>query len=188
MVNDADIITKCIEGDRAAQDLLYKMYASLMFGVCLRYCCDRNEAKDVMQDGFIKVYSNIKNFRKEGSLEGWIKRIIVNTALDNFKKKQKLYNHTSIDDINELSIEYDEEIEPQDNDITEEELLAMIQTLPDGYRMVFNLYAIEDYSHKQIAEMLKITESTSKSQLFKARNALQKKIYEFQQQKILVLQ
>ena len=186
MINDAEIINGCVKGDRAAQDNLYKMFASLMFGVCIRYCSDRNEAKDVMQEGFIKVYTNIKNFRKQGSLEGWIKRIIVNTALDNFKKKQKLYNHTNIDDINELSIENDEESEPQDDDFSEKELLAMIQKLPDGYRMVFNLYAIEDYSHKQIAEMLKISESTSKTQLFKARNLLQRKIKELKSKKELV--
>ncbi|NVO03302.1 MAG: RNA polymerase sigma factor [Bacteroidetes bacterium] len=186
MVNDAEIIKGCAKGNRAAQDQLYKTFASLIFGICLRYCGDYDEAKDVMQEGFIKVFTNISKFRNEGSLEGWIKRIIVNTALDHFKKKQKLYNHTNIDDINELLIENNEDIDPQEEIISEQELLLMIQSLPDGYRMVFNLYAIEDYSHKQIAEMLKISESTSKTQLFKARNLLQKKIQIFQSNKVLV--
>ena len=187
MADDADIIKGCIREDRASQDKLYDTYASTMYGLCLRYCSNRDEAKDVLQDGFIKVFKSIGKFKNQGSLEGWIKRIMVNTALDQYHKRQKEFNHASFDDINELTIEPAEVSVQNEGEISENELMAMIQDLPQGYQMVFNLFAIEEYSHKQIAEMLNISESTSKTQLFKARSLLQKKIIELQRKNVLAI-
>jgi RNA polymerase sigma-70 factor (ECF subfamily) len=187
MADDVDIIKGCIREDRASQDKLYDTYASTMYGLCLRYSSTRDEAKDVLQDGFIKVFKSIGKFKNQGSLEGWIKRIMVNTALDQYHKRQKELNHASFDDINELTIEPAEVSIQNEGEISEDELMAMIQDLPRGYQMVFNLFAMEEYSHKQIAEMLNISESTSKTQLFKARSLLQKKIIELQRKNVLAI-
>jgi len=150
-----------------------------MLGICMRYCKNRAEAEDILQDGFIKVFSNISNFRQEGSFEGWIKRIIVNTSVDHFHKLQKQNNWMDFDYFEEtlgIENEYtDDSMYPNIN-LSHEDLLSVIRSLPDGYRMVFNMYAIEGYSHKDIADMLNISINTSKTQLFKARKLIQKKI------------
>lgn len=193
MISDTEIIKRCIKGERFAQEELYNKYAFVMYGLCLRYCSDKDEAKDILQEGFIKVFTNIKKFRNKGSFEGWIKRIIIHTALDYFRKRQKTHLFIGNEDINELIIKnnnniYYENDNDNDDTLNEKELLSIIQNLPDGYRTVFNLYAIEEYSHKEIAKMLNISESTSKTQLFKARNMLQKKLYEYKKNKnILIL-
>ena len=167
-------------GKRKSFSLLYKKYASTMLGICMRYCKNRIDAEDVMQDGFLKVFSQVHKFRSEGSFEGWIKRIMINAAIDNYQAnlrlsfiQDSLHLHEQADPPD--STQDDDDLPPEMN-IPKEKLMAMIQELPDGYRMVFNLYAIEGFSHKDIAAMLGISESTSKTQLLKARKVLRKKI------------
>lgn len=177
IMNEEQIVAGCKKQDRMAQKALYEQYSRVLFGICLRYCKDPESAQDLLQDGFIKVFASIKSFEGKGSFEGWLKRIFVNMALENIRKDKKLIQLT--DDIQN----YPESQELTDNEdisvIPEVELLKMIQELPKGYAMVFNLYAIEDYSHKEIAEMLDISESTSRSQYVRARQILQQKVKQF---------
>lgn len=185
MISDEHIVGGCREGKRKAYNMLYRKYASAMLGICMRYCRDRDEAEDVLQEGFIKVFTNIGKFRGEGSFEGWIKRIMVNTAIDNYQSNLKHYFHTRVEEVGEL-LPLDEHTSPETHpdlkaDIPKEKLMAMVQALPDGYRLVFNLYAIEGYGHKEIAEMLNISENTSKTQLMKARKTLRKSVEELVQ-------
>lgn len=180
MVPDEQIIQGCMTGKRKAFSLLYKKYASTMLGICMRYCNNRIDAEDVMQDGFMKVFSQVHKFRHEGSFEGWIKRIMIHAAIDNYQSNLRLsfiQDSGNVLENAEAADVYEEDDElPEVLNISREKLMRMIQELPDGYRMVFNLYAIEGYSHKDIAAMLGITESTSKTQLLKARKVLRKKI------------
>lgn len=180
MNSDDQIIVGCLEGKRKSYNLLFKNYAPVMLGVCMRYCKNRIDAEDVMQDGFIKVFTQIHKFRSEGSFEGWIKRIMINAAIDNYQSNLKHAFHEDVDEMGQslLLIDNHEEDDdlPGELNIPREKLMGMIQELPDGYRMVFNLYAIENYNHKDIASLLGISENTSKSQLMKARKALRKKI------------
>ncbi|MCF8296349.1 MAG: sigma-70 family RNA polymerase sigma factor [Saprospiraceae bacterium] len=176
-ITDDDIIQGCIKGKRSAQHKLYKKYAVLMLGICLRYSKNKSEAEDVLQDGFIKVFSNIKKFRSEGSFEGWIKRIMINTALVNARNNLKHYYHSDINELEQQISNGDEEHIKEA--ISSKDLMKLIQALPDGYRIVFNLYVFEKFSHKEISESLNISESTSKSQLSRARNLLRKSISEF---------
>jgi len=169
-----------MEGKRKAFSLLFEHYAPVMLGVCMRYCKNRIDAEDVMQDGFIKVFSQIRKFRSEGSFEGWIKRIMINAAIDNYQSNLKHAFHEDVSEIARISPisdqSGDEDDIPEELNIPHEKLMQMIQELPDGYRMVFNLYAIENYNHKEIASLLGISENTSKTQLLKARKALRRKI------------
>jgi RNA polymerase sigma-70 factor (ECF subfamily) len=144
----------------------------------MRYCKNRIDAEDVMQDGFIKVFTQIHKFRNEGSFEGWIKRIMINAAIDNYQANLKHFFHEDVSEMDEriLNIDNQEEDMPDHLKVGKERLMQMIQELPDGYRMVFNLYAIENFNHKDISAMLGISESTSKTQLLKARRALRKKL------------
>lgn len=172
---DDKIIEGCISGKRRAQNQLYQKYASGMLGVCLRFSRDLPEAEDILQEGFIKVFMNIKSFRKEGSFEGWIRRIIVNSAITYINKKKIIFK-----EIDEEKMEHPDEREtsesysPVDKDV----LLNLIQKMPEGYKMVMNLYVFEGYSHKEISSVLNISESTSKSQLSKARKYLKNKLAE----------
>lgn len=172
VLSDAQLVKNCVNGKVESQELLYRRFSSRMFGVCLRYAKNRMEAEDIMQEGFIKVFQNLKSFRNAGSLEGWVRRIIVNTAINYYKKNLKYLQTLDIDDcINNENIS----VESNDN-INMKILLNLIQNLPEGYRMVFNLYVMEGYSHKEIAETLGISENTSKSQLSRARKVLQEKL------------
>jgi RNA polymerase sigma-70 factor (ECF subfamily) len=144
-----------------------------MFAVCLRYSKSHSEAQDIMQDAFIKVFENINGFRQEGSFEGWIRRIMVNTALNYIQKSAKDKFLKDIDSVNETEID-DGEIAKRPVNFSSEELLSLVQKLPPGYKTVFNLYVFEKFKHKEIAEILNISENTSKSQLSKARVYLQK--------------
>lgn len=171
MVTEEHILEGCLSGKREFQELLYKRHSGKMFALCLRYVRNREEAEDVLQDGFVTVFKNIQNFRRDGSFEGWIRRIIVNTALMHIRSRKKDLNFSDLDEVGN-------NYHPQSHfdtisQINANELLKMLETLPDGYRVVFNLFAIEGYSHKEIGEMLGINEGTSKSQLSKARNYLQ---------------
>lgn len=167
-----ELIEKCLKKNRKAQNLLYNRYVQKMYGVCLRFAKDSMEADDICQDGFIKVFNNLKNFRHEGSLEGWIRRTMINTAINYYKKSSK---HAYDLDISEVDIGSSGQETPIER-LSAIELLELIQQLPDGYRMVFNLNIIEGYTHKEIGDMLNISENTSKSQLSRARVALQKLI------------
>ena len=144
-----------------------------MLGICFRYTKSQDEAEDVMQEGFIKVFLNIDRFREEGSFEGWIKRIMVNTALNYYHKAQKTNSHRNIDDIRETDIINDDEPLVK-APFSQKEMLDAIHELPEGYSNIFNLYVFEKYKHKEIAEMLNISVNTSKSQLAKARIYLKK--------------
>lgn len=182
MTVNEQVIDGCIQGEHESQEILYKAYSPTMFGICLRYSKSRDEAQDIMQEGFIKVFGNIHKFRKEGSLEGWVKRIMVNTSLNYIQKEKRTQYHKDIDDINELNIETFEEAEPEIK-YSQDELLAIVQKLPDGYKSVFNLYVFEKYKHREIAEILGISVNTSKSQLSKARVFLQKELHKLTQEK-----
>jgi len=168
-----DIIKKCASGNVRAQEKLYRMLAPKMFGVCLRYAKDRTEAEDNLQDGFVKVFSNIKNFRHEGSFEGWVRRIMVNVSLSKFRKQNILY---PVEDATKFETPtWTEEILAK---IAAEDLIGLIQQLPPRYRMVFNLFVMEGMSHQEIGEAMNISEGTSKSNLARARDILKRKVRE----------
>jgi RNA polymerase sigma-70 factor (ECF subfamily) len=179
MITEQKMIEACIEGNQRAHHLLYRKYATGMMGICMRYAKNRTEAQDILQDGFIKVFSNLKSFRFEGSFEGWIKRIMINTAVNHYRENLKHDIYSTIDEFEETTGFQEHLKESQESNYTpsQEELLNMINELPNGYRIVFNLFAIEGFNHKEIAQMLNITENTSKTQLFKARRHLKNKIY-----------
>jgi RNA polymerase sigma-70 factor (ECF subfamily) len=174
MISDQKLIEGCMAGNRQSHHVLYKKYASVMMGICMRYSRTSAEAEDILQDGFIKVFSYLKNYRHEGSFEGWIKRIIINTAINHYYQNLKFALHMDIDNIDEhqlVPVETDTSNETAFA-LSQEELMILIQELPDGYRMVFNLFAIEGYGHKEIADILNISENTSKSQLFRQKDFL----------------
>ena len=173
MAKDKDIIDGCLSGSRRDQELLYRRYSPKLYAVCLQYTGNTEDAREVLQEGFIKIFENLSRFSHEGSFEGWMRRIIVNTALERYRNRYYLTRVDDIDEVTEL------EAEPDTNDFAGLEafdLLNMIMELPPKYRMVFNLYAIEGYSHKEVAKMLGISEGTSKSNLSRAREILQKKV------------
>lgn len=172
MTSDRELVNRCLAKDSKAQEILYRLYAPRMYGVCLRFARNTLEADDILQEGFIRVFSFLENYRHEGSLEGWIRRTIINTAINFYKSKYKELAETNIEKA-DIS---DPEVENALDKISADELLSLIQKLPEGYRMVFNLYIIEGYSHQEIANMLNISENTSKSQLSRARMSLQHKI------------
>lgn len=161
----------CRTGSRQAQEKLYQAMASKMFGVCMRYARSTFEAEDMLQAGFIKVFGSMDSYRGEGSFEGWIRRIIVNTAIESYRRNMRRGQPVEIGEV------YEDVQQTFSMDTLEcEDLLRIIQTLPDGYRIVFNMYALEGFSHKEIAEALQISEGASKSQLSRARTWLKEKI------------
>lgn len=171
----SDIIRRCKRGDRKAQEAVYNLLAPKMYAVSLRYCANAEEAKDVLHDGFVTVFTKIKQFQSVGSFEGWVRKIIVNQALERYRNHSKL---PIMEPIDEKSIQLVAEVEPEwdAQQLSENDLLAMIDELPQQYKIVFNLYAIDGLSHKEISEALGIAEGTSRSNLLRARNILQKKI------------
>jgi RNA polymerase sigma-70 factor (ECF subfamily) len=170
-MNEVKLIQGCINEENSAQKHLYELYSPKMYFVCLRYARHASEAQDMLQDGFIKVFDNISSFKSNGSFEGWIRRIMVNTALNYCRKKSYKQEQIGIEDYQDKVVD-----SKAISNMGEKELLALVQQLPDGYRMVFNLSVIEGYSHKEIAEMLNITESTSRSQLAKSRKWMQNEL------------
>ncbi|HYG14327.1 MAG TPA: RNA polymerase sigma factor [Bacteroidia bacterium] len=173
MLSDADIVKGCIAGDAKVQQALYQKLAPKMLAVCYRYCNDRDDAKDVMHEAFVKVFLNMGRFKFNSSLETWITRIMINSAIDFFKKKTKMSalfeNIKDGDDAEDTH-----EIDDPGSQVSEEILLQLIDELPKGSKMIFNLYAIEGLGHKDIAQMMGISEGTSKSQLSRARELLKK--------------
>lgn len=172
---DKNIIEGCIAGNRKAQKFLFEKYKGSMLGVCLRYCKSKDEAEDVLMEAFMTVLSQIQTFRGESSIGQWIRRIVVNTAINNYRKNLKHYYHADIENIAETDIDEENKCEITDNHSVEEIMKAM-QQMPHGYRIVLNLYVVEGYKHKEIAEMLNVTVGTSKSQLSKARKIIQEKL------------
>ncbi len=166
-----DIIKGCVAGKPEAQEALYKKYSGKLFGISLRYTKDHSAAEDVLQEGFMKIFTNISSFKGTGSFEGWIRRVLINTALERFRKHFQMYPITDVNE-SESSFNYDNVL----NDISVKDLLNLIQELPPAYRMVFNLYAIDGYSHKEISNILNISIGTSKSNLSRARKLLQIKV------------
>lgn len=168
-----EIVKGCKAGKRKAQKQLYEMFARKMFGVSLLYTKDYTAAEDIVQEGFVKVFTNIKQFSFKGSFEGWIRRIMVNTALEKYRRQNHLY---PVEDVAPYMDEvgYDDTI----SQISANDLMEIIQELSPQYRVVFSLYAIEGYSHKEIAKKLSISEGTSKSNLSRARKILQDKVLE----------
>ncbi len=165
------ILKGCLKNIKADQYKLYNLYSSRMYGVCLRYAGSTDEAQDILQEGFIRVFQHLRSFKGKGSFEGWIKRIMVNTAIE--KYRERIY-HLSIDSISENDHHFTDNFAVELLEVND--VLALIQELPDQYRLVFNLFALEGYSHKEIGEMLSISESTSRSNLARARSLLKGKI------------
>ena len=174
-LTEKEIITGCLKGDNKSQRYLYDRYAPIMLTVCRRYIKDQGIAEEIMIKGFTLVFDKLDQFRMEGSFEGWIRRIMVNESLGWLRKNRNMYLEVDIDEANrELYVEQISAV------LHAEELMRMINELPQGYRTVFNLYAIEGYSHMEIAEKLGISVNTSKSQLSRARSYLQKQLLEIE--------
>ena len=162
------LIQKCKKQDIKAQEQLYRMFAHKLFPVCLKYSSTRQQAEDNLQDAFLMIFNSMSQYKNKGSFEGWMKRIVINTALQKYRK-QRVFEIIR-DDYKEP------EIEVEDDDVSVDYLLEIIQQLPDRYRQVFNLYVLDGFSHKEIAEMLNISTGTSKSNLARARMILKEKI------------
>lgn len=171
--NEQQLISEAIANNRQAQQQLYSKYASKMLSVCRQYIKDIHYAEDVMITGFMKMFTNLKKFEHKGSFEGWIKRIMIHECIDYLRVKKNSFNHKDIDDVVYSEEEGDYEME---GDFSIDDIQLLIDNLPDGYKMVFNLYSIEGYKHNEIAELLNISEGTSKSQLSHARKMLQTQI------------
>ncbi len=167
---ETELLALCKEGDRQACKKLFDLYSGKMMALCYRFARDRNEAEDILQEGFVRVFTKLHLYKGVGSFESWMKKVIVNTALKYRDKNIRKHHYSEIDNVHVF-----------DNtpniieELSKEEILKLIQELPEGYRTVFNLYVIEGYSHKDIGQLLNIGESTSRSQLVKARKLLQQK-------------
>ena len=171
-MDDTTLVIECVKGNPRAQRMLFDRFSSKMLGVCLRYAKDSEQADDILQDGFVKVFTKLKDFKNAGSLEGWIRRVMVNTALDQILKNGKTLGDVSVEDV-QYKIENNDHIAER---LMAEDLLKLINSMPDGYKVVFNMFAIEGYTHNEIADTLGISESTSKSQYSRARAYLRERI------------
>jgi RNA polymerase sigma-70 factor (ECF subfamily) len=178
-MDDTTLVIECVKGNIRAQRELFDKYAQKMLGVCMRYTKNTEQAEDILQDGFIKVFNKLKDFKNEGSLEGWVRRVMVNTALDQIRKNGKLLGDINIDDVgykienNAFTLEK----------MMAEDLMKLVQSMPEGYKVVFNMFAIEGYSHGEIAKTLGISENTSKSQYSRARNYLKERLEKAQSER-----
>ena len=172
---EAELIEGCRQNERAAQKALYEQMAGKMYSLCCRYVKDRLEAEDVLITAFTKMFERIDQFKGEGSFEGWVRKIVVNEALSYLRKNKSMYLATEIE-----VADHGPDFENMDSQLEAEDLLKLIAALPAGYRIVFNLYAIDGYTHKEIAAQLGISENTSKSQLSRARSYLQNKLLELE--------
>lgn len=175
--NLVQLIEDCMSGVRHAQNRMYEFFAPRMLPVCMRYAGNREEAEEILQEGFIKVFGHLSQFRREGSFEGWVRRIMVNVALQRFREKARMYPVVSIQE---------EMVQPFTANETYsrigyKDLVNLVQNLPPAYRLVFNLYVFEGLKHKEIAEALKISEGTSKSNLYDARLILQREVMKLDQ-------
>lgn len=171
---EKQLIELAVENNRQAQQQIYAKFSPKMLSVCRQYLKDMHHAEDVMITGFMKVFTNLKNFEHKGSFEGWVRRIMVYECIDFLRVKKNNFNHQDIEDVTLSEGESGYEME----EFSVDDIQNLIDNLPDGYKMVFNLYAVEGYKHQEIAQMLKISEGTSKSQLSHARKVLQLQITE----------
>ena len=173
MMSDQQIITGCAKHDRKAQQVLYDKYSRFLLGVCMRYATDKAEAEDILQDSFLKIYFNIKDFSGTGSFIGWLRKVAVNTAITHYHKNLKFRYYVEIEEFTSAETgvtSFEEDF------FTSDELFKVLNELPAGYRMVFNLYAVEGYKHNEIAEMLSIDTNTSKSQYSRAKAVIREKL------------
>ena len=173
-ITEIDLLRGCIEGNRRMQEELYQRFSPKMFAVCLRYAGNAEEAEDILQEGFIKIFKKLDSFRSEGSFEGWVRRIFVNTAIEHFRRKRYLMPVTEKEE-NTIEGKYISVLD----ELAEKDILALVQELSPGYRTVFNMYVVEGYTHKEIADLLGISEGTSKSQLSRAKVILQDMVRTF---------
>jgi RNA polymerase sigma-70 factor (ECF subfamily) len=168
-LSDNDLIRGCMENNRKSQEMLYRRYVKVMYNLCLIYESDRDNAKDILQEAFIKIFRNIDSFDRKGSLKGWMKKIITNTAIDHYRKNSNEAQFIPIENI----------VDPISNEesvasiLNTKDIISQVNRLPNGARMIFQLHAIEGYSHKEIADLLNISEGTSKSQINRAKQLLQ---------------
>ena len=169
------LIKECLKGNAQAQKAMFDHFSGKMLFLCMRYATDQSEAEDMLQEGFVRLYSNLNKFQHKGSFEGWVRRIFVNTAIKYYHKVRKHNGYSQLEHVDAVQKGADAL-----STLSEAELLRLIRDLPDGYRIVFNMYAIEGYSHKEISELLNIQESTSRSQLVKARKLLQTQVNSLQ--------
>jgi RNA polymerase sigma factor (sigma-70 family) len=167
MFNLEKVIADCIENKRKAQIDLYNHYAPMLLAICGRYIADKSEAEDILQDSFLKILKNIKEYEGKGQFENWMRRIVINTAITHYHREKKHYYHDEIDNVHDYELKFD--LSPE-KEMEVQELQSLLARMPDGYRIIFNLFAIEGYKHKEIAEQLNIEESTSKTQYLRAKN------------------
>ena len=175
---ESDLINGCLQGDRRMQEELYRRFSPRMYAVCLRYAGSAEEAEDILQEGFIKVFKKMESYRGDGSFEGWIRRIFVNTAIEHFRRKRYLQPVTEKEE-NTLEGNYLSVLD----ELAERDILALVQQLSPGYRTVFNMYVVEGYTHKEIGDIMGISEGTSKSQLSRAKVILQEMVKKFLEEK-----
>lgn len=183
MVGDRELVRQCKEGDLASQELLYKRYAPQLMGVCLRYARNLEDAEDILQDAFVKILLHIHKYDDNYPLVNWLYRITINTAINAYHDKKKWLQSVEVSEVeNQL-----DDVRIVDADfLTEKLLLQLIQELPDGYRTIFNLYEIDGYPQREIAEMLGVSHSTIRTQLFKAKKVLKRRIEALRDESILV--
>lgn len=169
-----EIIEGCVKGDSKCQQIIYQKFYGKMLGACMRYSKDREEARDILQDGFLKVFTNIKSYGGKGSFEGWLRKVIINTALDYIRKSKQLIQYADSDYVDENAEEIKEEDNNEYTNISTSEIMEAVQQLPTAYRTVFNMFVVDGFSHADIAEQLGISVGTSKSNLSKAKMNLKK--------------
>jgi len=172
-MDEKELVEKCLSNDRVAQRQLYDKYSSLMMGVCMRYANSEEEGEDILIEGFTNIFSHLQEFRFDSSLVTWMKRVMLNAAISHFRKNHKHHNQFSLED---MPTDLRPENELPSDKVQVKDLLALVQRMPENYRVVFNLAVVEDYSHKEISEMLEIQESTSRSMLTRARNWLKERM------------
>jgi RNA polymerase sigma factor (sigma-70 family) len=180
MMTEQNIIEGCIRHNRKAQQMLWKKYSAFLLGICLRYATDRPEAEDILQEAMLRIYFNIGEYSGSGSFKGWLRKVTVNCAITYYHKNLKHKHHIDIDDY--VSSETGDDGFEEDF-YSAEELYMVLNDLPPGYRMVFNMYSVEGYKHREIAEMLDIDVNTSKSQYSRARAILRKKLEDLRKTK-----
>ena len=181
MIGEKEILAGCIKGKQSAQRELYNRHSRLLLAICNRYAKSMDEAEDILQEGFVKIFLNIKNFKGDGPLLAWMRRIMINTAITHYHKMLKHRYHDDLAEVSESKFEDKGWGEAQ---FSEEELFSVIHQMPDGYRQVFNLYALEGYKHREIAEIMNIDENTSKSQYSRARKWLQERLIKLKEERI----
>ncbi len=180
------LIESCKEGKTIAQRVLYEEMSGKMLSLCYRYVSDIDEARDLMHDGMIKVFENLKKYQFSGSFEGWARRIILNNLLDYLRRKKNMYYSDNLDNTNGENVTNEHKMDDDFNKMKADILLKLVKNLPQAYKVVFNLYVIEDFSHREVAEFLGISENTSKSNLSKAKIKLRKMYYEISGEKELI--